>query len=115
MFANDNPAINNSVLLADRDGQTGTIYCSSGSRTNGIGQWSAPNGVVIAQNSGSLSVVRGGGNFPAYVGLQLRVNQSLSQSDEGVYTCTIPDENGIQRTLHVGLYRYGFYGIHYVG
>jgi hypothetical protein len=110
IFANDNPASNNSVLLADRNNQIGTVYCSSGSRSGSIGQWLAPNGATIAGRGTSLSVVRGGGNYPAYVGLQLRANQSLSPSDEGVYTCRIPDENGVQKTLHVGIYRYGYYG-----
>ncbi len=111
IFANNNPVSNNSVLLADRNNQIGTVYCSSGSQQNTIGQWLAPNGAVIPQSGGSLSVVRGGGNFPAYIGLQLQANQSLSVLDEGTYTCIISDENGLQRALHVGLYRYGYYGI----
>lgn len=110
VFANDNPVSNNSVLLTDRNYQTGTVYCSSGSRAANIGQWLAPNGVAITQSSGALTVVRGGGSYPAYVGLQLRANQTLLQSHEGVYTCVIPDEDGVQQTLHVGIYRYGFYG-----
>ena len=75
IFANNNPVSNNSVLLADRNNQIGTVYCSSGSQQNTIGQWLAPNGAVIPQSGGSLSVVRGGGNFPAYIGLQLQANQ----------------------------------------
>ena len=64
--------------------------------------------------SGSfLTVVRGGGNFPSYVGLQLRANQSLTMFDEGVYTCIIPDENGDEQALHVGIYRHGYYGMLY--
>lgn len=55
-------------------------------------------------------MVHGGGHFPAYVGLQLRANRSLSLFDEGIYTCIIPDENGVQRTLHTGIYRHGFLG-----
>ena len=55
-------------------------------------------------------MVRGGGNYPSYVGLQLRAGWSLSTSNEGVYTCLIPDENGIQQTLHIGIYHYGYYG-----
>ena len=35
---------------------------------------------------------------------------SFSLSDEGIYTCIIADENGTQRTLYVGIYRYGFNG-----
>lgn len=110
MFANDNPASNVSTVLADRNSQIGTIYCSSGSRTSSIGQWFAPNGAEITQSgSGSFTVVRGGGNFPSYVGLQLKTGRSFSVLDEGVYTCVIPDETGIQQTLHIGLYRYGYY------
>ena len=112
IFANDNPASNVSTVIADTNNQIGTLYCSSGSQTNGIGQWFAPNGVEITQNSGgSFTMVRGGGNFPSYVGLELKAGRSLSMFDEGVYTCVIPDESGIQQTLHVGLYRHGYYGM----
>ena len=111
IFANDNPVSNNSVLLADRNDQIGTIYCSSGSRNNGIGQWFAPNGIAITQSSTLFSVVRGGGNIPAFVGLQFRANQSLTEFHEGIYTCIIPDENSISRTLYIGIHRYGFRGM----
>ena len=98
-------------MLADASNQIGTIYCSSGSQTSGIGRWYAPNGAEITQNSGSsFTVVRGGGNFPSFVGLQLKTGRSFSVFGEGVYTCVIPDETGIQQTLHVGLYRRGYYG-----
>ena len=110
VFANDNPVSNNSVILSDRDNQIGTIYCSSGSRSSGIGQWYAPNGVAVTGSSTLFSVIRGGGNFPAFVGLQLKANQSLTEFHEGVYTCIIPDEKGVQRSLHVGIFRYGFRG-----
>ena len=110
MFANDKPASNVSTVLSDTNNQIGTIYCSSGSQTIGIGQWFAPSGAEISQNGGgSFTVVHGGGNFPSYVGLQLRAGQSFSVFDEGVYTCVIPDENGIQQTLHIGLYSHGYY------
>ena len=112
MFANDNPASNISAVLADGNNQIGTIYCSSGSQANGIGRWFAPNGVEITQSSGgSLTVVRGGGNFPSYVGLQLKTGRSFSVLEEGVYTCVIPDENGVQQTLYVGLYSQGYYSM----
>ena len=97
--------------MADANNQIGTIYCSSGSQTSGIGQWFAPNGAEITQNSASsFTSVRGGGNFPSYAGLQLKTGLSFSTSDEGVYTCVIPDESGIQQTLHAGLYRRGYFG-----
>ena len=114
MFANDNPASNVSTVLADRNNQIGTIYCSSGYQANNIGRWFAPSGAEIARNSGgSFTVVQGGGNFPSYIGLQLNEGQSFSALDEGVYTCIIPDENNVQQTLHVGLYRNGYNGNYY--
>ena len=111
LFANDNPASNISTVLADGNNQIGTIYCSSGSQANGIGQWFAPNGDEITQSIGSsLTVVQGGGNFPSYIGLQLKTGRSFSRLEEGVYTCVIPDENGVQQISHVGLYSQGYSG-----
>lgn len=112
IFANNNPVSNNSVVMADSNNQIGTIYCSSGSMSSNIGQWIAPNGQVVTQTDSLLTVVHGGGNFPGYVGLQLRPNRSLSVFDEGIYTCTIPDENGVQKILLIGLYRYGYHGMY---
>ena len=109
IFANDNPAVNNSAVLADSSNQIGTIYCTSGSRDSTNGQWFAPDGTQISAGiASSLTVVYGGGNFPGYIGLQLNSGSSLTASEEGVYTCIILDEDGIQQTLYVGIYRYGF-------
>ena len=41
----------------------------------------------------------------------LRVRASaLSSSDQGVYSCTIPDNNGVMITINVGLYPNGYQG-----
>ena len=109
MFANDNQAPNNSVVLADSSNNIGTIYCVSGSRISGTGQWFAPNGVEITESSSSsLTIVRSNGNVPAYAGLQLKPGRSVTTNEEGIYTCVIPDERGLQRMLFVALYRYQF-------
>ena len=54
--------------------------------------------------------MRGGGNIPSFIGLQLRAGWSFSESDEGIYTCLIPDENGVQQVLQIGLYLHGYIG-----
>ena len=109
IFANDNPVFNNSATLADSSNQIGTIYCTSGSNDSSNGQWFSPDGTEITASSAvSLSVVHGGGTFPSYAGLQLNSGYSITTSEEGVYTCVILDENGIEQTVYVGLYRYGF-------
>ena len=110
IFANDNAAANNTVLVADGNNNIGTIYCGTGSRASNIGQWFTPNKTQIQPGNSLFSVVRGGGNFPAYAGLQLRSNRVLTRYDEGIYTCEIPDENGVTQTLHVGIFRYGSRG-----
>lgn len=111
IFANNNPVLNNTAVLADNNNQTGVIYCNSGSKIAGIGQWFSPSGVEITQGSGgTFTAVRGGGNIPSFIGLQLRAGRSFSASDEGIYMCLIPDENGIQQVLQIGLYLRGYIG-----
>lgn len=113
IFANDNPVSNNTAVLADKNNQIGVIYCNSGSKMSGIGQWFSPSGAEITQSgSGTFTVVRGSGNIPSYIGLRLRAGRSFSTSEEGVYTCLIPDEDGVQQILHIGVYRYGYIGEH---
>ena len=69
----------------------------------------APDGTHFSPGITSpLTVVYGGGNFPGYAGLQLNSGNSLTASEEGVYTCIILDEDGMQQTLYVGVYRNGF-------
>lgn len=111
IFANNNPVLNNTAILADNNNQTGVIYCNSGSKDVGVGQWFSPSGAEIAQNNdGTFTVVRGGGSIPSFIGLQLRAGRSFSASDEGIYTCIIPDENGIEQVLQIGLYLNGYIG-----
>ena len=38
------------------------------------------------------------------------VNVGLSPGDQGVYSCTIPDNNGVLITINVGLYPNGYQG-----
>ena len=112
IFANENAAPNNSAIISNRNNQIGTIYCNSGSHASNIGKWFDPYGSEITQTSGgSLTTVHGGGDFPAYVGLQLKPGAVITENDEGVYTCIIPDENNIDHTLYVGVYRFGFTGM----
>ena len=41
---------------------------------------------------------------PGYMNISLEAEQSLGISQQGVYTCTIPDEREVQHTFHVGIY-----------
>ena len=115
LFGDREPISNNSALRADESQQIGEIYCHSASRESDIGQWFTPAGEDITFDfTDKFRVQRfGDGSFPSFVTLELNEGTSLLPEDQGVYTCVIPDENGIPQTLHVGLYRSDYTGNNY--
>ncbi|CAI8015431.1 hypothetical protein GBAR_LOCUS9556, partial [Geodia barretti] len=46
--------------------------------------------------------------YHSYTSLSLRYGVQFSREAEGVYSCIIPDENGVEQILHFGLYDYNF-------
>ena len=82
----------------------------TGASSINTARWLAPDGTEIANNTGSLVIVSGGGSPYSYIGLQLKGGYSLTAAEEGVYTCIIPDENEVEQILYVGIYRLGPYG-----
>lgn len=81
------------------------LQCISASLSANIGQFTAPNGNDITGDS-SL-VTAGDATDPGYLSLNLQNSGSNSQ---GVHRCIIPDENGIQNYLFVGIYFGSFNG-----
>ena len=47
---------------------------------------------------------------PGVLRLQTRVGMSMTASDQGIYTCTIPDSNDNTFIFNVGLYPNDFSG-----
>ena len=81
------------------------LSCVSALNVNDIGEWFYPDGEEVTLSPGSvfssLSRVR-------HVVL-LRGEADFTSDAEGVYTCRIPDESGVQRTLYVGIYQTSTY------
>lgn len=75
------------------------LQCISGSLQQGVGQWIQPDG----QND-LFKIMYGPANDPGYIEISIASEQSLSFSDQGVYTCSIPDYAGEEVLVHVGLY-----------
>jgi hypothetical protein len=90
---------NNSIVQISAPGTVGQLQCISASRLNNIGQIVAPNRNDIT-NHPSI-VTTGNITDPGFLSLDFT---SLTRSDQGVYTCIIPDENGVQQYLHFGIY-----------
>ena len=85
--------------------------CVSNSSQSGVGMITGRDGSQL-NHQDPLS---GGGMWsitnPFSRPGMLRVGASaLSSGDQGVYSCTIPDDNGAMITINVGLYPNGYQG-----
>ena len=90
---------NNSIIQAAMIGSTQQLQCVSALASTNVGQFIAPNGSDISNDSSV--VTSGDASDPGFVSLQL---SSFINNNQGVYTCIIPDEYGVQQYLHVGIY-----------
>ena len=74
-----------------------------------MGRWIAPHGQDITHNTTDIfDVSVGGQNNPGNINISLEAGQSLGSSHQGVYTCIIPDEGGVERIFYVGIYPANF-------
>ena len=111
LWGTSQPISNNSALIADSAGQIGTIYCHSASQQPHIGRWISPAGSDITFASrDAFDIGLHSGLLYSYTTLALSNGFSLLSVNQGVYSCQIPDENGIQNTLHIGIYPHGYAG-----
>ena len=107
------PIANNGLIVSDSDGLK--LYCVSNSSQSGVGTITTSNGdtLNIGYNE-DLWRVQNPGNRPGFLRLQNRIPSGgpmlLTASDQGIYTCTVPDDDGNDIILNVGLYPNGFSG-----
>ena len=102
---------NSSIVRASSTGSVGEVQCVSGSAVPYTGSWTFPSGDQSANITDvSFDVVIGGESDPGFASIQLPPGASLNESDEGVYTCHVPDESGVMQIFHVGIYLSSFSG-----
>ncbi len=108
------PILNNSALIADsstNDFGELILNCHSSRREERAGRWISPRGEDITYNHGDdFRIEQQSGMYPSYITLQLITGEELAFGDQGVYTCLVPDENGEEQALHVGIYRSDYEG-----
>ena len=80
------------------DGLNDGLWCQSAMTVSDIGSWQLPNGSAITDDFNANPIHMA--NRPGQVGLLRSAGIAFSPY-QGIYTCTIPDENGINRTLIV--------------
>ena len=107
------PIANNGLIVSGSDGLR--LYCVSNSSQSGVGTITASNGdtLNIGYNE-DLWRVQNPDNRPGFLRLQNRIVSNtpmlLTTSTQGIYTCTIPDDDGNDIILNVGLYPIDFSG-----
>ena len=98
---------NNSVLIA-RDGfLQGSLFCLSGRQESGIGRWISPGGNDYTLPGGThpFDVSVGSESNPGLVEITVSGSESRFPAGiwDGVYSCVISDETGIEQTLYLGI------------
>ena len=85
------------------DGQNDGIWCQSALIESMIGVWYLPNGSTVSTQSGATPLESYNTNVTGQVGL---LRRSSIGPFEGLYSCIIPNENGVNQILYVGAYRH---------
>ena len=103
------PIANNGLIVSASDGLR--LDCVSNSSQSGVGMVTTPDGAIlsIGYNAGIFRLANPSSR-PGVLRLQTRFGSSMTASDQGIYTCTIPDSNGKTFVFNVGLYPNGFNG-----
>ena len=110
---NPRPIANNSLIVSGSDGLR--LYCVSNSSQSGVGTITASNGSTLNFGSTDVWNLVNLKSRPGFLRLQTPRDSSnnlvsLIPLHQGIYTCTIPDDNGNDFILNVGLYPSDFNG-----
>ena len=90
------------VAIINDDSQNDGIWCQSALNESMIGVWYLPNGSPVPTQSRATPLQSYNTNITGQVGLLRRGGIG---SFEGLYSCIIPNEEGINQTLYVAAYR----------
>lgn len=94
---------NNSLIVAGVDNRISEFRCLSGSSSSGVGQLISSAGEDITFLHSDQFLVRKGQRYdPGTV--HVRRVAPLTRDEQGVYTCRIPNEEGVTLDVNVALY-----------
>ena len=103
----DQPIANNGLIIALGSGSERLRFeCVSNSSQSGVGEITGRDGAEL--NTGGIWTVVNPFSRPGV--LRVRATGALTAGDQGIYTCTIPDDSGKNIDISVGLYPSGFSG-----
>ena len=109
----DQPIANNGLIIALGSGsETLRFECVSNSSQSDVGEITGRDGTTLTHGA----ALAGGGTWTVTYPfsrpgvLCVRAFGVLTAGDQGIYTCTIPDDNRNTVAINVGLYPSGFSG-----
>ena len=102
---NQHPIANNGLIIARSDDRI-RLFCVSNSSQPDEGEITGLDGNTLTSGNNGWFVNRGG-NIPGFI---RATNTAFTASDQGIYTCTISDDNGNVMVFNVGLYSTAFSG-----
>ena len=102
------PIPNNGLIVSASDGLR--LECISNSSQSWVGMITGLDGNTLPIGNTDVWRVVNPFRRPGVLRLQTISPSSLPAADQGIYTCTIPDNNDNQFTINVGLYPSGFMG-----
>lgn len=80
--------------LGANDGINDGLWCQSAQVSESIGLWTGPDGIAISTDDEATSI------HAVYATGQVGLLRDATlKGSEGMYVCTIPDENGTSQTL----------------
>ena len=91
----------------NNDGIVDALWCQSANHSYNIGPWYFPNGSQVPVFTGNFNDT----SVPSpvfskqFMGQSALTRKTGLVGHEGLYQCIIPDENGVNNTLVVGIYR----------
>ena len=83
------------------DGHNDGIWCQSALNESMIGVWYFPNGSPVPTRSEAIPLQSYNTNVTGQVGLFRRGGIT---SVQGLYSCIIPNEKGVNQTLYIAVY-----------
>ena len=90
------------VAIKNGDSQNDGIWCQSALNESMIGVWYLPNGSPVSTQSRATPLESYNTNVTGQVGLLRRGGLA---SFEGLYSCIIPNEEGVNQAQYVAAYR----------
>ena len=100
---------NNTFVTADTDQTLSDLHCSSGSTMPNTGRWIAPNGNDLTNSTvDPFNIIQGDERDPGSLIIQQAPGHIITNSFQGVYSCVLPNDNGVLSYIYVGIYRNGF-------